>query len=518
MTNRVIKFEDFVGFTERQNEALVAARTAKYTLYGGAAGGGKSYWLRWWLVMFLVTVYRKFGVKGAEVGLFCEDYPALHSRQIGKIQSEFPDWLGYWHGTAKEFRLHERWGSGKIRCLNLDNPGKYRSAEFAAIGIDELTLNDRAVFDSLIWRLRWPGLESCRFVAGTNPTGVGHGWVRKLWVDRNFKDEPAALKPEYFTYVRARATDNPHLHPSYFTDTLGSLPEFMRKALMEGSWDVIEGQYFTEWDPEIHIIKPWEVGPDTDQWGIPLSYPRIGGIDWGRAKPWSASEGCIDPDGCVVIYRGVSCAGWEHEQQAKWLLQGAPGVTWYADDACWARGNANSKILRAQDESHYELWQKYANGRLTIMRAQKGDRVAGWQHMASFLKPQPRLLTPEGKRKPEHERTQHDYYPRRAGIAFFDVPSLKGDHGPITTIPKLIHDPDRPEDVDTNCDDHAGDGVRYLLKNRPAPRIADEAPKRPFQDYVPEGIRREQQEVEMERIQQDDEEILLDGDTVIGDM
>jgi len=501
----------FPEFTPRQREAFDVTKRKKYTLYGGAGGGGKSFWLRWFLVVFLISVFKKYGLKRVETGLFCEDYPALQSRQISKIVTEFPEWLGTWHGTLREFRLHEQWGSGIIRCLNLDDPGKYRSAEFGAMGVEELTLNERPVFDNLIWRLRWPGLEHCKFAAGTNPTGIGHLWVKKLWVDSDFRHEPEALKPEYFGYVRAKATDNPHLHPSYFTETLGSLPEHMRKALMDGSWDVIEGQYFTEWDQDVHVIAPWEPGPDTDQWGIPLSYPRIGGIDWGRAKPWSANEGCITEDGAIVFYRGISCAGWEHEQQAQWLLSGAPGVVWYADDACWSKGSANSQVVRAQDMSHYELWQKYANGKLTIVRAQKGDRVAGWQHMSAFLRPMPRMLTPEGKKKEEHLRTEHDYLPKRAWIAFFDIPSLKGDHGPITTIPKLIHDPDRPEDVDTTCDDHAGDSIRYALRSRPAPKMAPEPPKRPFKDYVPDSLR------EKPVFEDDGDGVLLDGETVIGD-
>ena len=311
-------------------------------------------------------------------------------------------------------------------------------------------------------------MEHCKFVAGTNPTGPGHGWVRKLWVDRDFRNEPDALKMEDFAYVPAKATDNPFLPSSYFTQTLASLPEFMRKALMDGSWDVIENQYFLEWNGDLHVRAPRPVQEDiTDKWGIPLSWQRVGGIDWGRAAPWAAHEAAIDPDGRVIVYRSVAETQWDHERQADWLRAGSPKVTWFADKACWAKSAANSKESRAMDMSHAELWGKY--GATNIMPAVGGDRVAGWQHVSAFLKKMPRILKVEAKKKTEDQLTADDYEPDRAWIEFFDVPGLKGDHGIISTLPRLVRDPNRPEDVDTECDDHAADALRYLLQSRPSP-------------------------------------------------
>lgn len=485
--------EGFPQFTPKQLKALEAARTHKYTLYGGGGGSGKSMWLRWWNVFYLISLFRNFGLKNVGVGLFCEDYPALENRQIQKIKAEFPSWLGVWNASRRTFTLTEKWGSGIITCLNLDDPSKYRSAEFAAIAIDELTMNKREIFDNLSWRIRWPGVDKPKFVAATNPTGPGHLWVKKLWVDRNFKDESEALKSEDFAYVQALPTDNPHLPATYFTETLASLPEFMRKALLHGSWDVIEGQYFSQWREDIHV-KPQRqfVEGVTDKWGIPTSWQRVGGIDWGRAKPWAAVEAAIDEDGRLIVYRGVAEAGWEHQQQAEWLMSGAPGVTWFADDACWSKGAANSTEARAMDVSHYELWVKY--GASNIMKAKKGDRIPRWQHMAGFLKCMPNDS-------------------KRAWIEFVDVPGLRGDHGPIVTIPKLIHDKNCPEDIDTTIDDHAGDCVSYLLLSRPSPTITIDEKKRPYVagDYFADKVEVEQPEYEFP----DDDDSRLDSGSPI---
>lgn len=454
----------FPEFTPRQHEALVVARTHRYTLYGGAAGGGKSFWLRWWLVHFLIACFRKYSLKSVNVGMFCESYPALEQRQLAKVRAEFPSWLGTMHGGLRQFRLLGCWGNGVISFLNLDDPDKYRSAEFGAIAIDELTLNPRSVFEALLWRIRWPGLPEGKFVAGTNPTGIGHSWTRKLWIDRDFRGEPDALKPEYFAYVPAKVRDNPHLPTNYETETLASLPEQTRKALMDGSWDVVAGQFFPQWKGAIHVRppRPYEEGL-TDEWGMPKNLERIGGIDWGRAAPWAAVVGAVDTEGRVLVYAGVAVAGWEHDAQAEWMLA-FPGVTFYAGDDCFTKGAANQKELRMQDFSHYELWQQAAErlgGSLNIIRIASGPRIAGWQQVGRFLQTMP------GD-------------PSRAWIEFTDVPGLRGDHGIITTLPKLIHDPNKTEDVHAKCDDHSGEALRRLLVSRPAPTTP--APVRPVRE------------------------------------
>src|SRR5690606_34283710 len=122
-----------------------------------------------------------------------ETYPELKDRQISKIQMEFPGWLGELKDTKADgfgFFLHEEFGGGAILLRNLDKPDKYQGAEFAAIAVDELTKTTYTTFNFLRGSLRWPGMTQTPFIAATNPGGIGHLWVKRLWIDGDFLPTP----------------------------------------------------------------------------------------------------------------------------------------------------------------------------------------------------------------------------------------------------------------------------------------------------------------------------------------
>lgn len=248
------KFSELANFTDKQRKAKDMLSQFKFLLYGGAMGGGKSYWLRWTLLLLLLK-WAKKGLVGVRVGLFCEDYPALKDRHLSKIQFEFPEWLGKLNKSDNEYVLNAEYGSGVICFRNLDDVSKYQSAEFAAIAVDELTKNEEEIFTFLRTRLRWTGIEDCKFIAGTNPGDIGHAWVRKMFVDQQF--DINEKESELFGFIQALADDNPYLSKSYIK-SLDSLPENLRKAFREGDWDVFKGQFFTEWGKASHVIPSYE--------------------------------------------------------------------------------------------------------------------------------------------------------------------------------------------------------------------------------------------------------------------
>lgn len=235
MNDETITFSELSGFFPKQKEAQLASKRFKFTLFGGSVGSGKSRWLRWMMVFWLMEYWAKYQIKGVRAGLFCEDYPALEDRHLSKVKFEFPDWLGTYNQQRHEFTLKPEYGSGIIAFRNLDDPQKYLSVEFAVMGVDEINRNPKTVFDMLRSRLRWPGIKDVKFLAGCNP--LGEAWVKNLWVKRLF---PPEEKEQYeFVFVPALPTDNPHLDQSYYT-ALESLPETQRKAYLEGNWDAFD--------------------------------------------------------------------------------------------------------------------------------------------------------------------------------------------------------------------------------------------------------------------------------------
>lgn len=231
----VLKFTELAKFFPKQKEALDASKRFKYVLFGGSVGSGKSYWIRWSVIYWLIKYYKKYNIKGVRAGVFCEDYPSLNDRHLTKIKFEFPEWLGVYNEAKHEFTLRPDYGSGIIAFRNLDDPSKYLSVEFAVIAIDEVNRNPKSTFDMLRTRHRWPGIKDVRFIAGCNP--LGEAWVKNMWVKRMF---PPDEKEQYeFVFVPALPTDNPHLPPEYYK-SLESQPENIRRAYLEGNWDAFD--------------------------------------------------------------------------------------------------------------------------------------------------------------------------------------------------------------------------------------------------------------------------------------
>lgn len=227
-------------FFDAQNRAGQIAQMHRFFLYGGTRGPGKSYFLRWYLLCRLMSFWAR-GLQGVRVGLFCEDYPSLKDRQVSKIATEFPPWLGNLRESKSEglaFHLGPDYGCGILALRNLDDPTKYQSAEFAIIAIDELTKNAESVFHVLRGSLRWPGVDDTQFIAASNSNGRGRKWVRKFWIEKDFSDRPelVRLAPE-FAYLQALPRENPYLSQSYWDD-LNTLPEHLRRSWRDGDWYV----------------------------------------------------------------------------------------------------------------------------------------------------------------------------------------------------------------------------------------------------------------------------------------
>lgn len=426
----------------RQLEAWEMLRKKRYVLFGGARGGSKSWWLRWTLVYLLIDWHSRLGLKKVRVGLFCEDYPTLEDRQISKIESEFPAWMGKWNGERKEYRLCEDLGGGIIACRNLDNPSKYKSAEFAAIAIDEATMNPLEVFDTLRGSLRWPGVDNTKVLLASNPGGQGHLWIKAYFIDGEF---PKELQPRanQFGYVKSLVGDNPHNAASYIEE-LGSLTEKVRRAWLEGDWDVFEGQVFEEWRRDLHVIDEFDHTVERYKWS--------GGLDFGYAKHgWlgvfaSDSERSV----CVAEFPFLQLHAEEAGKQAGQMLLRYPQLDYIAaDNAMWARtGSGGGPTIAEEFQSGLN---KSMNKRAPVLMPVAKGPQSRWASLQLF----------------------HRYLAWKetdGTIAPWNQPKLKFHQRckyAIKTIPALPYDERKPEEVNTHSADHAYDAVRYWMMSRP---------------------------------------------------
>lgn len=361
-------------FNPRQLEALNASKRHTYTMFGGSRGPGKSYWLRWALLWYLLR-FHAAGLRGVRVGLFCEDYPSLTDRQISKIATEFPRGLGRLKQSRDQglaFHLSDSYGGGILALRNLDDPTKYQSAEFAVVGVDELTKNPVTTFNTLRGSMRWPGVPAPKFLAATNPGSIGHLWVKAYWVDRQYPPELAGLAPQ-FSFVRALPDDNPMLDKAYW-EMLDTLPPELARAWRWGEWDVFEGQVFSEWRTDAHIVQNFQP---------PAHWPKWRAVDWGYANPFCCLWLTQDPDiGRVRVYRELYQTKATDRQQARLIKANtAPdeqvNIT-LADPSMWTLKNMEDKTYSTADE--------YAAEGVPLSKADN-DRLIGWRKIHTMLAP-----------------------------------------------------------------------------------------------------------------------------------
>lgn len=440
------------NFQPKQKEAWRALLDddVKYLLYGGAAGGGKSYFLRWAAIGLGFYFYERYGTKGVTLGLFCEDYPALKDRQITKIKKEIPPELGRLVESRDEGYIFEAVnGVFKILLRNLDDPAKYASVEFAAVFVDELTKNPVDTFDDLRFRLRYPGIPSPKFVGATNPGGIGHAWVKQKWI----QSDPTKPDREQnrFLYIPSKVYDNEYIDKSYVLQ-LESLPEQKRKAFLEGSWDIFAGQVFSEWG-EKHIVKPF---PIPDHWKRYLS------LDPGYNAPFSLNWYAVDEQGHHYKYRQIKLNGDGFQLKYGYPLT----ATRLAEVIIQINKDAN------EDYDYCAAGPDLWNRDLSV-NPMKDGVTEGESAAETMLRLGIKLLKAPAGPNYRYNKMQR-YHEMLAeapdGKPWYQVFSTCYDT--IHSIPSLVYDEHQIEDVDTKGDDHDYDADCMFFMSRPSPAQA----------------------------------------------
>ena len=400
------------------------AADEKDVLYGGAAGGGKSY-------AMLVDPLRYAHKKAHRALILRRSMPELRE-MIDKSRELYPQAFP----GAKFREVEKLWNfpsGAKIEFGFLERDAdvyRYQGQAYSWIGFDEIThLPTEFSWNYLASRLRTTDPEIKTYLRCTaNPGGVGSQWVKKRYVDSNDYNK-SFVGHDGLTrkFIPAKLADNPYLaEDGVYEQMLKSLPPTQRQQLLEGNWDVAEGAAFTEFDPKTHVITPF---------ALPLHWERTKGIDYGYASESCCLWGAIDiNDGTLIIYRELYKKGLTGEELASIITdmetEDPFSVGGVLDTAAWANTGTTGPTV---GESLVRAGHK-------LRRADK-NRVQGKVQVHEFLKVQ------------ENGRPKLQI--------FNTCPNL------IRELQSIPLSKNNPEDVDTHASDHAYDALRYMIMSRP---------------------------------------------------
>ncbi len=225
--------------------------TAKFTAYGGSRGGGKSWALRRKLILLC---YRYPGIRCLIIRRTLKE---LRDNHVIPLIKELTPSVTYAAGD-RIFRF-KNGSTIMLGYLSCDaDTLHYQGQEYDIIAIDEATQLTEYQFSTLKGCLRGVRKVPRRMYLTCNPGGVGHAWVKRLFIDRSFKK---GERPEDYVFIRASVWDNDVLlsHDPEYVTTLESLPEKLRSAWLDGCWEVFEGQFFPEFSRTTHVSKPFEL-------------------------------------------------------------------------------------------------------------------------------------------------------------------------------------------------------------------------------------------------------------------
>ena len=425
----------------RQREFLACRR--KYVAFGGARGGGKSWAVRC-KAKLLALRY-----PGIRLLLVRRSLPELESNHLTFLRGELA-------GVA-EYRAGEHrfvFGNGSTlqfgycgRDADLD---RYQGAEYDVIFLDEATQLKEQWMRQIAACVRGVNDFPKRIYYTCNPGGPGHAYIKRLFIDRAFRD---GEDPADYVFIPAKVYDNQVLmqrDPGYLK-RLEALPPAKRRAHLEGDWNVYEGQVFAEWrdDPAhyadgkwTHVIEPFDI-PDT--WRVYRSF------DFGYAKPFSVGWWAVDFDG--RLYRILELYG---------CVPGEPdtGVRWTPEQIFTQ--------IRATETTHPYLRGRDIRGVAdpAIWDASRGDSIADIaDRYGVYFEPGDHQRLPGWMQV--HYRLAFD----AAGLPMLYV--FRNCRDTRRTLPLLRYDAHAPEDVDTRQEDHIADEIRYLCQSDPiAPRPA----------------------------------------------
>lgn len=435
--------EDFLAATEQE------------VLYGGSAGGGKSYAM----VADPVRYFNNPQFRGLLVRRSTEELRELISVSKQLYPKAIPG--------IKFMERDKTWvaPSGATLWMSYldrdDDVMRYQGQAFSWIGFDELTQWPTP----LPWNYMRSRLRTTRtsglplfMRTTTNPGGPGHNWVKKMFIEpsppnKSFwatdengetivwpKGHSKEGEPLFKRrFIPANLFDNPYLaEDGMYEANLLSLPEQQRRQLLEGDWSIADGAAFSEFNPKIHVIEPFE---------IPGNWARFRACDYGYGSMTAVLWFAVAPDEQVIVYRELYVSKVTASDLADLVLESEEGEKiryGVLDSSLWHNRGDTGPSLAEQMILKGCRWRPSDRS--------KGSRIAGKNEV--------------------HRRLQVDDFTEQPRLVFFNT-----CRNIINELPTLPLDKNNPEDVDTKSPiDHGYDALRYGLMTRPRSSIFDYDP------------------------------------------
>lgn len=406
--------------------------TNKYICYGGARGGGKSHVSR--IKMCLLA----FNYPGIQILLLRRTLKELRENHVLQLQKLLKN-IAIYKDNTKEFLFPN--GSRIVLgyCDNEKDVLQYQGQAYEVIVLEEATHFTEFQFQTLTESNRMSGNLKKEFIPRMyftcNPGGVGHAWVKRLFIDKDYK---VTENPEDYIFIPSLVFENKYImekDPNY-VKVLENLPEDRKQAMLYGNWDVFDGQFFREFNRNIHVIEPFE---------IPLEWNRYIAMDYGLDM-FAVLFIAVDTKGKAYVYNEIHKSDLivsDARQTLKSIMRNHKYKAIYAPPDLWNRNRDTGK-------STAEL---FFEGGIDLSKA-SNDRKAGWLNVKEWLK----------IKKVKNEQTGEVYEDS-------DIKIFSNCINLVRCLPQLQHDEKDPNDVATEPHEitHITDALRYFCINHIAP-------------------------------------------------
>ena len=406
-----------------EKQRLFFLADQRFVAYGGARGGGKSWAVRRKAELMALNY------PGIKILFLRRVLKELRENHMGPLLADLAG-IAKYNGKDDKFTFYNGSTIKMGYCDTEQDAEGYQGQEYDIVFMDEATQFPERWFVKILSANRGANSFPKRFYLTCNPGGVGHAWVKRLFIDREYRESE---KPEDYAFIQALLKDNKVLmekDPGY-KDMLDRLPPDIRAAWRDGNWDIFLGQYFPEFG-EHHV----EELPRP-----PKSWARYAALDYGL-DALAFYQAAVEPTGRIHVYREIYATGKLIREAAQLIKAGTFGELGivYAPPDLWNRRQDTGKSVA----------DIFAEEGVYLVRV-SNDRITGWLEVKEKLQP-----AEDG----------------RPGILFD-----RGCRNVIKSFPLLLSDEKNIGDVATEPHEytHGPDAIRYLLAGRPRPAESEEA-------------------------------------------